>query len=498
MGNKKYPLGIIPSAPDPRDFTVSMPRAAMQKEIDLAMPPAYDQKDVGQCALFANKVGPHKYYGVDLGTTLGYGRWRSHDLPGMVTEECDRGFAKEGLPLLKDDPALLEVPDAIRYAAENADRLLPLMALRAGWTYAKLETVDQIRAALARAEVENGVNIVAVIRVSTYNLENGVWYNNDRTIGYHRVALKGCKTVKNAYGQPEDMCIIRNSWDTDWGDDGNCCMPWEQVLECNDVVAWFPPAAEPKEDKPVIKVRRTLRKGMQGDDVAYLQAYLMRLGFDLGKWGADGDFGGATKAAVEAFQRMHTLTVDGIVGPRTWAVIDAGAEWEEPEGGRKLRLLEHARGAVGQMYVWGGNGEIMTEKIIKRMENSTNNANRALAFFRALVAGGKTDIRGYDCSGLISRFLQDEGIVSKKRNSRHLYQMCKPLTSRRELKPFDLLFRYKGDRFKASKIYHVGVYIGNGMAIEAQGRDAGVVERSIDASGTGYWNAYGWLPCLED
>jgi peptidoglycan hydrolase-like protein with peptidoglycan-binding domain len=36
----------------------------------------------------------------------------------------------------------------------------------------------------------------------------------------------------------------------------------------------------------------------------------------------DGEFGGQTEAALRAFQRSRSLVPDGIIGPRTWAVLD--------------------------------------------------------------------------------------------------------------------------------------------------------------------------------
>lgn len=64
-----------------------------------------------------------------------------------------------------------------------------------------------------------------------------------------------------------------------------------------------------------------LRFGSEGDDVKELQENLIKLGYDLGKSGADGDFGTKTLVAVKDFQEKHNLTVDGIVGSATKKAI---------------------------------------------------------------------------------------------------------------------------------------------------------------------------------
>lgn len=65
--------------------------------------------------------------------------------------------------------------------------------------------------------------------------------------------------------------------------------------------------------------KRTLKKGCKGADVKELQAGLIKMGYDLGKYGADGDFGSKTYAAVRAFQKKYGLTVDGVFGPKSYA-----------------------------------------------------------------------------------------------------------------------------------------------------------------------------------
>ena len=67
---------------------------------------------------------------------------------------------------------------------------------------------------------------------------------------------------------------------------------------------------------------RLLKHGSEGEDVKQLQSALIRLGYDCGKWGADGDFGDATEMAVEEFQRACGLTVDGQYGPKSHAAME--------------------------------------------------------------------------------------------------------------------------------------------------------------------------------
>ena len=65
-----------------------------------------------------------------------------------------------------------------------------------------------------------------------------------------------------------------------------------------------------------------LRKGSKGAAVTELQTMLLKLGYDLGSCGIDGDFGKATEAAVRSFQSDHRLAVDGVVGKNTWAELE--------------------------------------------------------------------------------------------------------------------------------------------------------------------------------
>ena len=68
------------------------------------------------------------------------------------------------------------------------------------------------------------------------------------------------------------------------------------------------------------QARPVLGRGSQGDAVVQLQNMLRDLNFAVA---IDGDFGPGTEVAVTRFQSENGLAADGIVGPQTWAALDA-------------------------------------------------------------------------------------------------------------------------------------------------------------------------------
>ena len=57
---------------------------------------------------------------------------------------------------------------------------------------------------------------------------------------------------------------------------------------------------------------RDLRKGVVGNDVKEMQTRLKALGYDLGKYGIDDDFGSDTQTAVIKFQTENGLEATGV------------------------------------------------------------------------------------------------------------------------------------------------------------------------------------------
>ena len=65
----------------------------------------------------------------------------------------------------------------------------------------------------------------------------------------------------------------------------------------------------------------TIRKGDTGTAVKVLQLALVAYEYNIGKYGADGEFGLDTENAVKRFQKNSGIEVDGIVGRDTWSKL---------------------------------------------------------------------------------------------------------------------------------------------------------------------------------
>jgi len=80
---------------------------------------------------------------------------------------------------------------------------------------------------------------------------------------------------------------------------------------------------------------RTIRYGCEGQDVKLMQEMLLKLGYDLGSWGCDGDFGDCTDLALRAFQKDSGLETNGKAEKETLQALEkavAALEDVKPTG----------------------------------------------------------------------------------------------------------------------------------------------------------------------
>ena len=269
---------------------------------------------------------------------------------------------------------------------------------------------------------------------------------------------------------------------------------WGIVSKCT-VSASAPPVSDSnpiKEEIPMNDERRTLRlvePYMRGEDVKDAQRKLTALGFPCGK--IDGIFGPIMDAAVRTFQQTKKLVVDGVIGKNTWFALDKTPDKQTYRIAHFINFLKQEVDN-GSIYVWGAQGQKdITEAWIRKRETSTKNADRAIKLWKIRLLNGFGHMRAFDCSGLILYYLNREGLYKYDMSANSLYGRSVKL-KREELREGDLVFRHN-----LLKAYHVGVYIGGGQVIEAKGRDDGVVQRDINASGSSYWNRYGRLGLIS-
>lgn len=156
----------------------------------------------------------------------------------------------------------------------------------------------------------------------------------------------------------------------------------------------------------------------------------------------------------------------------------------------------HQQVANHSIYVWGAQGQggsTITEDWIQRKEASASNADRAIRFWKKQVASGYGDVlRAFDCSGLGMYWLQNlKGISKGDMSSNTMMQKCKTI-AKNDLKRGDWVFRTYTSGSNKGKAYHIGYVVDDALGvIEAKGRDDGVVKRTLAASGSSYWNAFG-------
>lgn len=152
----------------------------------------------------------------------------------------------------------------------------------------------------------------------------------------------------------------------------------------------YQPPAPPPEPPPALQLGSGLDSPQLLDRVKALQTLLQTKGFLPPEAAIDGLFGAMTENAVKAFQSAANLTVDGIVGEKTWEalenyqppqpesqrpVLQLGAGMDSPELRDSVRLLQtwlqEKQFLAADSAIDGFFGK-MTESAVKVFQKTTN------------------------------------------------------------------------------------------------------------------------------
>jgi len=509
----KYGLGALPSEYDPRDFCVRITKAiAFEDDFELPDIEIYNQGSIGNCVMQAISAVIHNHYyfklsaivgssaakaamkklfGVEVaptqtntefGRTFGYGHWRDDGYygQGMHPNTACNGLARDGIPPRAIDSRFYDVPEAISYANENLAKMLKASTPFKGWTWARLYTVEEIK-----ATIRQGVR--CVVCLPYVEISNNRWYVNGKNIGYHEMMIMGWHKVtgfrvRNSWGKASDGGSLAGS------KDGYVNVAFEDIFACNDVIALFPPVSnEDKLEEEIAVVRTTLRlkspymrdKGTRtGNDVTYCQQRLTAHNFPCGT--IDGVFGSKCDSAARAFQKAQGLVSDGIVGAKTWAKLD---ENPKPPTTLDVDAIESLmKMMVGDYYVIGGQGHEITEAYLNSRKTSkpayfTKGRYEWLVSQLMLAKSLNRKIYCEDCSGLLMKvnevlhFFEDADLTANS-----IWKKCTPIYLG-DVQPGDVLFKVKKNDEGVEEATHMA-WVGKEGIYEAAGTAYGVVFRA--------------------
>ena len=140
-------------------------------------------------------------------------------------------------------------------------------------------------------------------------------------------------------------------------------------------------------------------------------------------------------------------------------------------------FIEYLHGEVNNrsIYVWGAcgkEGNTITEKWITKQENKYNDGEyleAALTAFRKRKEQGGS-FRAFDCSGLGSYWLIQNGSYTRKKNARQMYEDTIPIDMS-NIQIGDWVFRLNN----SGKPGHIGYIVDGLYVIHAAGREPGVI-----------------------
>ncbi len=121
-------------------------------------------------------------------------------------------------------------------------------------------------------------------------------------------------------------------------------MGWRRYMHYNHIHIDFyphmegtPPILEPYNEED----EESMKQGDEGPRVVTVQERLLKLGYELPQWGADGDFGDETVLAVKAWQTAKEADADGVLQAIDMHVLFEGKA--KDTYARKLARSAHER-----------------------------------------------------------------------------------------------------------------------------------------------------------
>ena len=227
------PLGVRLSPPDSRDYPVSKLVPTPDKLPDRfaisPLPEVYDQNGYGMCVAFSlatiKEVQVWKERGVRTRYSPGfvYANRNDEDYQGegMVPREALKKMIKDGVCTYDSFPYMSLVYDL-------KDKLGPVWA--GCFEEAKPQRIKSFARLYSTADVKSALTqlgpVMICIPVYTSFYPGGDLplpdISREDLLGFHAMTVMGWK---------DDRWIVRNSWGGEWGDKGNCTLPFNYPID---------------------------------------------------------------------------------------------------------------------------------------------------------------------------------------------------------------------------------------------------------------------------
>lgn len=156
-------------------------------------------------------------------------------------------------------------------------------------------------------------------------------------------------------------------------------------------------------------------------------------------------------------------------------------------------LVEHCKKALAESwgYVYGTFGQILTEKLLNyKLKQYPDNVKKYLEYIKNHYIGKRVA----DCVGLIKSYLWWDGSETvydsaTDKSADGTFELAK------EKGPINTIPEIQG--ICLWKKGHVGVYIGNGLVIEAKGTLYGVIQTALNSSNWTHWFKHPFIQYIE-
>lgn len=134
----------------------------------------------------------------------------------------------------------------------------------------------------------------------------------------------------------------------------------------------------------------------------------------------------------------------------------------------------------GAIYVWGANGEIITEELINKLYKTYGSATYNKTYYNNKLKEGKGKI-GADCSGSIYPLINSDNTAKGYYNACSVKGVFKNMPKDKCCLVFNANFT------------HVGAYLGDGTTIEMKSSKENCVKENVSKTRWTYYGIPNWL-----